>query len=62
VPQEVAYLRYFLLAPYKRSGLQGEVVAVCIEGPQGRELRRQFRGKELVHPLWPEEVLQTILA
>src|SRR5215218_6883954 len=41
--QEVAHLRHLFLAPYKRSGLEGEVVAVNVESPQGRELHGQIR-------------------
>src|SRR5215204_6416734 len=41
--QEVANLRHLFLATYKRSGLEGEVVAVNVESPQGRELHGQIR-------------------
>jgi len=61
-PPRRSHLGYVLLAPDQRSGLEGEVVAVSVQRPQGRELRRQFRGKELVHPLWPEEVFETMLS
>src|SRR5215218_458319 len=40
--QEVAHLRYLLLAPDQRRRLEGEVVAVGIERPKQWEIRRQL--------------------
>jgi hypothetical protein len=42
--------------------ITGEVVAVSLKRPQGRELYRQPRSKELEDPLWPEEIFEAILS
>jgi len=58
----LADLSDLLLAPYEGGWLEGEVVAVRIERPQGRELKRQLRSEQLEDPLWSEEVLEAILS
>jgi hypothetical protein len=62
LPQEVTHLSDLLLAPYKRRRLEGEVIAVSVECPQGRELRRHIGGHELEDPLRAEEVFEMMLA
>ena len=42
--------------------MEGEVVAVGIKRPKGRELGGQLRSEELEDPLWTEEVLQAMLS
>ena len=58
----MADLSDLLLATYERGWLEWEIVAVGIKRPQRRELRRQLRSEQLVHPLWPEEVLEAMLS